>query len=283
MEDLAPRPLEQGRRDHGDRTVRPHAPGIRSGVSLEQALVVLGDGQELDLAAIRYRQDRDFLALEKRLDDHRRPRLAERAVAEHRAHGRGGLRAGRAHDRALARGETRRLHHQRLRVPVHVGERRLQLVEGAAGGGRDSGRGHHVLGERFGRLDLGGGGTGAEHRASLGAEPVGEPTRERHLGSDHGEVDPVHVRRIGDAVEVVRGDGEVGGELGGTRIPGRAVEVGVGLLPPQRPAEGVLAPAAADDQQPHDFCAFRKASRARSAARRAASATWEASSRASPA
>ena len=40
---------------------------------------------------------------------------------------------------------------------------------------------------------------------------------------------------------------------------------------------------AADDQQPHDFWAFRNASRARSAARFAASATWVAISRASPA
>ena len=42
------------------------------------------------------------------------PGVAERAVAEHRAHRGGGLRAGGADDRALARREARRLHHQRL-------------------------------------------------------------------------------------------------------------------------------------------------------------------------
>ena len=109
------------------------------------------------------------------------------------------------------------------------------------------------------------------------------PARQRHLGADHGEVDAVHVGRVGDAVEVVGGDGEVGGELGGAGIAGRAVEIGVRVLAAERPAEGVLPSAAADDQQPHDFWAFRNASRARSAARLAASATWVASSRASPA
>ena len=66
-------------------------------------------------------------------------------------------------------------------------------------------------------------------------------------------------------------------------LPGRAEQVGVGILAAEGPAERVLPPAAADDQEPHDFWAFRNASRARSAARLAASATWLASSRASPA
>ena len=78
-------------------------------------------------------------------------------------------------------------------------------------------------------------------------------------------------------------NGEVGGELRGTGIARRTVEVRVRVLAPERPAERVLPPARADDQQPHDFCAFRKASRARSAARRAASATWLATARASAA
>ena len=66
-------------------------------------------------------------------------------------------------------------------------------------------------------------------------------------------------------------------------LPGRAVQIGVGVFAAEGPAERVLPAPAADDQEPHDFWAFRNASRARSAARLAASATWLASSRASPA
>ena len=93
----------------------------------------------------------------------------------------------------------------------------------------------------------------------------------------------MHVGRVGQPVEVVGGDGEVRRHLGGARIPGGAVDVGPGILAPQRPAERVLPAPGADDEQPHGFCAFLKASRARSAARRAASATWVAISFASPA
>ena len=207
--------------------------------------------------------------------------VAEGAVAEHGSHRGGGLRTGGAHHRALARGQTRRLDDQRLDVAVDVRQRRGQILEGAARGGRDAGRGHDVLGEGLRRLELRRRGARSEHGASLGAEAVGEPARERDFGADHREVDPMHVRGVGEAIQVVRGDGKVGGELGGAGIARGAVEVGVGLLAAEGPAERVLPPAAADDQEPHDFCAFRKASRARSAARLAASATWVASSRAS--
>ena len=67
------------------------------------------------------------------------PGVAEGALAEHRAHGRGGLAAGGADDRALAGGEARGLHHQRLGVAVHVVERRAELLERAARGGGDAG------------------------------------------------------------------------------------------------------------------------------------------------
>ena len=139
------------------------------------------------------------------------------------------------------------------------------------------------LANAFDASMLGRGGAGPEDRPALGPEPVRQAARERHLGTDDGEIDAVHVGRVGQSVQIVGGDGEVGGELGGTGIARRAVEVGVGVLAAERPAERMLPPSAADDQQPHGFCAFRNASRARSAARRAASATWSASSRASPA
>ena len=98
-----------------------------------------------------------------------------------------------------------------------------------------------------------------------------------------GEIDAVHVGRIGNAVEVVGGDGEIVGELGGTRVAGGTVELRVGIFSAEGPAQGVLPASTAHHQQSHGFCAFLKASRARSAARLAASASCPASSRASPA
>ena len=210
-------------------------------------------------------------------------RIAEGAIAQHRSHRAGRLRAGGADHGALAGGESRRLHHQRLGVAVDVRQRGGEILEGAARGRRDARRGHDVLGEGLRRLELRRRGARPEDRATLGSEAIRQPAGERDLGPDHGEVDAMHVGGVGQAVEVVGGDGEVGGELGGAGIARGAEEVGVRVFAAEGPAERVLPPAAADDQEPHDFWAFRNASRARSAARLAASATWLASSRASPA
>ena len=59
---------------------------------------------------------------------------------------------------------------------------------------------------------------GPKTSASLGAQPVGQAERQRNLGTDDDEVDAVHVGRIGDAIDVVGGDGEVGGEFSSTGI-----------------------------------------------------------------
>ena len=212
-----------------------------------------------------------------------RPRVAEDALAKHRSDRGRGFTARETDDRALAGGEARGFHDQWLGMAIDVveGGRRSVNVRLAAVGMPAAC--HHFLRERLGRLELGRRRARSEHRPSLGPEAIREPAGQRYLGTDHGEVDAVHVGRVGDAVQVVGRDGEVGRQVGGAGIAGRAVEIGVRVLAPERPAESVLPSASADDQQPHDFWAFRNASRARSAARLAASATWVASSRASPA
>jgi hypothetical protein len=54
----------------------------------------------------------------------------------------------------------------------------------------------------------------------------------------------VHVGRVGQAVEIVGGDGEVLGDLSGARIARRTVKLGPGVLSAEGPAERVL-PASA--------------------------------------
>ena len=46
----------------------------------------------------------------------------------------------------------------------------------------------------------------------------------------------------------------------GSGIARGTEEFGVGPVAPECPAEGVLAAAASDDEDPHDFCALRNAS-----------------------
>jgi len=80
---------------------------------------------------------------------------------------------------------------------------------------------------------------------------------------------------------VIGRDRQVNGDIRCARVARRAVQVCLGILVAEGGAERVLPAAAPNHENPHGFCAFRNASRAFSAARLAASATWLASSRAS--
>ena len=91
----------------------------------------------------------------------------------------------------------------------------------------------------------------------------------------------MHVGCIGQPVDIISGNWKVDGEIGGTGVPRRTVQIGIGVLVAEGGTERVLPPSAPHHEYPHDFCAFLNASLAFSAARLAASATWLASSRAS--
>ena len=168
--------------------------------------------------------------------DHHAAGIAELAIAEHRLHRRRRLRAGGADDGALARREAGCLHDQRLGMRRDVREGGREVGEGLARGRRNAGRGHDVLGERLRGLDARRGRTGAGDEPSLGAQAVGEAERQRYLGPDDDEVDAVHVGRIGDAIDVVGGDGEVGGEFSSTGVPGRAADDHVRVFAVEGPA-----------------------------------------------
>ena len=117
---------------------------------------------------------------------------------------------------------------------------------------------------------------------AAGAEPVGHAEGQRLLGADHGQVDGVFPDRGGHPVEVIGSAREVGGDGGSAGVARGGEDGGGGLFAAEGRDQRVFAAPATDDQQPHLRCwASRKASRARSAALRAASLTELAASRSS--
>ena len=84
--------------------------------------MVLRNGQQLDVAAVGQRQNRELLALEERLDHDGRARVAERPISSIDATARGRLPRREADDGALAGGEPRGLDHQRLGMAIDIGE-----------------------------------------------------------------------------------------------------------------------------------------------------------------
>ena len=102
-------------------------------------------------------------------------------------------------------------------------------------------------------FELCGGLSRAEYRPAGRAEPVREPGRERAFGADDGEIDALRRRRRDQVVRRRRRDGEVGGERRRAGIPGSGEQRRLGEVAAQRPTQGVLAAAPADDQNSHFF------------------------------
>src|ERR1043166_1249271 len=154
---------------------------------------------------------------------------------------------------SLAAREPGSLHHERLGVTLDVDEGRGEGGEGAARGGGDARLLHHVLCERLGRLDAGGGLAGPEHGVARRAQPVGQARREGRLRPDDGEVDVVFLHHLHNLPNLHHLDCQILSELRGAGVAGSGEQVGVGGVALQRPAERVLAAAPADDQDSHFF------------------------------
>jgi hypothetical protein len=63
----------------------------------------------------------------------------------------------------------------------------------------------------------------------------------------------MHIGRIGNAIEIIGGDGKIVGDLGCAGIARGTIECGTGIFTTEGPAQRVLPPSASNDQQSHGF------------------------------
>ena len=175
--------------------------------------------------------------------------VAEAPLLDHR-HQRGvRLRLVLGDHHALAGREPVGLDHRGV-----GGDRRHPLLDRAddpVPAGRDPGRLHDLLGERLRALEPRGLALGPEHRHALGLELVGEPGHERRLRPDDDEVD-ARLRRGGGQRHRVA---DVGVEplrlRADARVARRAQQLRLLRRAGERADDRVLAPARADDEDPH--------------------------------
>ena len=225
----------------------PMPPVFGPGVAVADPLVV-ARGRERDGAlAVAQRQQRELLAREELLDHDRL--VAEAARDEHVLQRRARLAlAGRDHD-ALAGGEPVGLDHGR--IAVDRGHALLDRRDHPVRRGRDAGRLHDLLRERLGALQPGGRRERPEAAHALGGERVGEPGHERRLGSDDDEVDAGVARRAGERRRLAGGRVERPRVAPDPGVARRAEHLRRLRRAQQGADERVLAPARADDQDPH--------------------------------
>ena len=110
---------------------------------------------------------------------------------------------------------------------------------------------HEALGEHFRAFETSRLASGTKNGEAPLGELVGDAERERQLGTHDRQIDLEIAGEVGQLLHLVRGDRHQVGHLLDSGVAGGAVEIGDSRALSELPAQGVLAAAAADDQNFH--------------------------------
>ena len=209
--------------------------------------------------AVDQREKARLLAGEEFLDDDLGPGRAEAALrrAPHRPRACASATVG-GDDDALAGGQPVGLDDDRRALRGDIGLRRGGVGEAAIGGGRDALAGAEVLHEALRAFERGGRGVGPNAAMPAASSASTRPRDQRRLRPDDDEIDPLapaerdERRRCRSAAIA-----HAFGLLGDAGIARRAIEPVDQRRGGDRPAQRVLAPARADDQDPHSVTLAR--------------------------
>ena len=162
------------------------------------------------------------------------------------------LDRGRDHD-PLAGGEPVRLDHDRRPLRRHIRARRGPLArpEAAPGGGGDAVPVAERLGERLRALQPRRRRRRPERLDAGRPQPVDQPQHQRHLRPDHDQPHTLALRQCHEPAHIVGLDRHAARHVGDPGIARRAHHLVHQRRGGQRPAQRVLAPAAAHDQHLH--------------------------------
>jgi hypothetical protein len=82
-------------------------------------------------------------------------------------------------------------------------------------------------------------------------ELVGSPGDQRRFRTDHRELDPRRAAEVDEALDILASNRVAPAQPGDSRVPRRGMELGQAGAADERPGEGVLTPARADDEDAH--------------------------------
>ncbi len=223
----------------GNRSERPHPPGVRAPVTVLRALEVLRDGQRERRDTVAESEYGHLGALEQLLDDERACEPFELGKPGRHL----GLRP--ADDDPFAGREAVGLEHARCH---RLGECRRS--------GHSRG-GHDRLGERLRALDRRGDARRAEYQDAHGSEKVGEAGNERYLGPDDDEVDLERAREAEHGLVVVRADRVTLPESRDAGVAGCGVQLRQQRRLDELPGQRVLTATGSHEKNAHCASYFR--------------------------
>ena len=220
----------------------PMPPVFGAGVAVTDPLVVLRRGEGAGARAVAEREERGFLALQHRFENHAGAGGPERAAEDAlQSCFRLGHRRGDGH--ALAGGETVRLDDDRRADLAEVGHRLGKRVAAPVGGRRDAVAGAKILGEAFRPFEPRGCRGRAERTDAGRRQSIDEATDQRRLRPDDNEVDRLRAAGVDDGLVVVDVEREARRHLGDAGVAGRGEQATQQRARGERHRHGVFATA----------------------------------------
>jgi len=211
--------------------------------------VILRRRQDDEVAARDDDENGSLFAVEAVLDENLAAGGTEFIAREHVVHGGFGFGHRLGDDDTFAGREAIGFDYDGGRFLFEIVEGRFDGGENPGGGARDFIFEQHLLGENLGSFQPGPGGLRTVDGNPGGDEPIGEPERERHFGTDDDEFNFLLLRERDEAGDVVSGDRETGHVLRDARIARGADDARLGRAECQCFHERVFAPAGADDEE----------------------------------
>ena len=236
-----------GVRGHG-----AHAAGVQALVMVQSALVIHARDHRLDGFAVAEGQHADLGAGQELFNDHVIARCAELFVQHDLFHAVGGFLLVLADQHALAQGQAVSLDNDGI---LALGADVLHDLGGVVKGfvlcGRDAVFLHQVLAEHLACLDAGSGFVGAKGRDTDSSQGVDHAQRERVVLGNNDIIKGFLFGKGDHRVHIGGGDGLAVGIVADAAVAGCAPDLGAEGAFFQCADNGVLAPAAAYNQNFH--------------------------------
>ena len=217
--------------------VGSHAAGVGAGVAIEDGFVILGGFERKDVLSVAIDNEADLFAFQELFDDDR--------VAEG-GDGVLGFGAVVRDDDALSGSQAVGFEDDGEGEAIEGGAGFGGVIDGDEGCGGDVSLLQKGLCVHFAALQAGGFGGGSDDAEAGGVELVHDSGDQGRFGTDYGEIDG----ELAGGGEVV-GTGEAGGNASDAGIAGHGIEGGAGGSAGEAPSQGVLPPAASDDEYFH--------------------------------
>ena len=242
----------------GDKRARrkcAHASGVGTSIVIEDPLVVLRRTERDERRAVGEHEIGRFLPDQELLEDDSIAGAAESPLDHQRLNG--GGRGGAIvddHD-ALAGRKAIGLQHQRISERVALEPRKRRRSPNRRRDSRAVGTlmaRHEVLGERLARFERRRGLRRSDDGAAIGREHVDDSPTQRKLGPDDCQIDGLTSGHVQQLARIAHVRIETSGDRRDSGISRSAKDSGDAAFTRELPGHGVLARAAADDEDLHE-------------------------------